>query len=106
MKPPVAQILGGPQLTLSQPSDIFANVSDESPLVTWQLELINNTTRRLSLLASGSGNLANAPIANLDTTMMRNGAYTLVLTAIDSGANKTIDAASVQIEGGLKLGDE
>ena len=105
LKPPVAQILGGPQLTLSQPTDIFANVSDESPLVTWQLELMNNTTRRLSLLASGSGNLANAPIANLDTTMMRNGAYTLVLTAIDSGANKTIDAASVQIEGGLKLGN-
>jgi len=105
LKPPVAQILGGPQLTLSKPTDIFVNVSDESPLVTWQLELMNNTTRRLSLLASGNGNLANAPIANLDTTMMRNGAYTLVLTAIDSGANKTIDAASVQIEGGLKLGN-
>lgn len=105
LKPPTAQILGGPHLTLSKPTTIFANVSDESPLVTWRLELMDNTTRRLTELASGSGNLANAPIANLDTTMMRNGAYTLVLTAIDSGAYQTIDAASVQIEGGLKLGN-
>jgi RHS repeat-associated protein len=105
LKPPMAQILGGPQLTLSQPTAIFANVSDESPLVTWRLELVDNTTRRLSMLAYGSGNLANAPIAILDTTMMRNGAYTLILTAIDSGANQTIDTASLQIEGGLKLGN-
>lgn len=105
IKAPIAQILGGPHFTLSEPTPIRANLLDEAPLLNWKLELIDDETRRSSTLATGSGNVAGTAIAQLDTTFLRNGAYTLLLTAVDSGANKTIDTASVQIEGALKLGN-
>ena len=105
IRAPIAQILGGPQFTLSEPTSIRAKLLDESPLLQWKLELIDDETRRSTTLATGTGNVAGAAIAQIDTTMLRNGAYTLLLTAVDSGANRTIDTASVQIEGGLKLGN-
>lgn len=105
IKAPIAQILGGPQFTLSEPTQILAKLIDESPLLQWKLELIDDETRRTNTLATGTGNVADAAIAQIDTTLLRNGAYTLLLTALDSGANKTIDTASVQIEGALKLGN-
>ncbi|MCY2984883.1 MAG: Ig-like domain-containing protein [Planctomycetota bacterium] len=105
IKAPIAQILGGPHFTLSEPTPIHVKLLDEAPLLNWRLELIDDETRRSSTLATGTGNVAGTAIAQLDTTVLRNGAYTLLLTAVDSGANKTIDTASVQIEGALKLGN-
>ncbi len=105
IKAPIAQILGGPHFTVSEPTPIRAKLQDESPLLNWKLELIDDETRRSSTLATGTGNVAGTAIAQLDTTLLRNGAYTLRLTAVDSGANEMIDTASVQIDGALKLGN-
>jgi RHS repeat-associated protein len=54
--------------------------------------------------ATGAGAVTNATLGTLDTTLLRNGIFDLVLTATDRFGASASDAVSLVVEGDMKVG--
>jgi YD repeat-containing protein len=86
---------------------VFGTVDDAGDPggVTWVLEYApTDGTVGWRTIASGSGEVADARLGTFDPTLLANGAYTLRLTATNSGGSSEA-TATVSVEGKLKLGN-
>ncbi len=102
---PIAKIANGPSFTITEPTDIQFSVSDsDSPNVSWSLTLIDNESNNEIPLRSGQIGPVSNGVYRLDSTLLRNSQYTLVLRATD-GQFDAVDSSSINIEGGLKMGN-
>lgn len=88
---------------LSAPVPVFITVDDPN-LAHWTLEVGKTGKDCWTTLATGFENVANETVADLDSTLLPNGMYTLRLTAFDLNDRGTRDEAMYVIEGIFKVG--
>jgi hypothetical protein len=86
--------------------DVIGTVDDpDDHLVSWTLDGRGEGSTTWSTVATGTAEVANAKLGQLDPTMLRNGEYTLRLSAFDQGGSATI-STFVRIDSErLKLGN-
>ena len=95
---------------LETPTDVVVTINDSAPTpgstsVDYTLELRAAEDQDFRTIASGTGEVANAAIAQLDPTLLANGVYTLRLTATDAGGNASIATQTFMVDTRLKLGN-
>ena len=84
---------------------VRASISDDSSGLTWTVRAVPNEGGESRLIASGSGPVDNAVIAQFDPTLLRNGSWSIEVTAVDGGGHTTTQSTVVEVEGALKLGN-
>jgi RHS repeat-associated protein len=91
--------------TVAGTTNVVGTVDDpDNHLVAWKLEASADGAT-WSPVANGTSEVANAVLGVLDPTTLRNGAYTLRLTAFDQGGSSQTQT-TVNIDSAhLKLGD-
>ncbi len=105
-----------PQVTLlspatgdrpQMPTDILGSVTDDSSTgLMWNLSLAEvGSADSPRQIASGLGPFTADVIGLFDPTMLRDGAYEITLSAIDSGNNTASDTKIVDVKTDLKLGN-
>ncbi|MEM9828038.1 MAG: putative Ig domain-containing protein [Planctomycetota bacterium] len=105
-----------PQVTLISPQsgdaplspvDIVGTVSDDIAAgLFWTLTIqALDSSAAPRILTRGQGPVTAAPLELLDPTNLRDGAYTLTLSAIDAGGNTASDSETIDIKTDLKLGN-
>ncbi len=104
-----------PEITINSPEDggittgfidINISVYDDN-LTDWVLYYFNSDDQfadASGILAVGNNNIDNETVAELDTSLLRNGVYVIVLEATDINGFKSSVAHSIFLEGDLKLG--
>ena len=105
--------LFAPAIDIHSPDDggiatgfIDINISvEDANLSQWQLSYrgTGDDTSRTELV-SGSNNINQQIVSSFDTSLLRNGAYVLILEAIDNFGQASSVAHSIFIEGDLKIG--
>ena len=91
-------------LRLTAPGEVVATVSADD-LLYWNLHLVAGEPGAVPiLLATGTDSVAEQPIGEIDPTLMTNGAYRLVLEAVDDGGNLAIAERAFHVDGAMKLG--
>ena len=86
-------------------TDIYATINDETSLAYYRLEYKLNGTDEYHELATGTESVECTKIGELDTTLLINGSYTLRITAVDNGGNRTFVERIVNVTGDLKVGN-
>ena len=106
---PVVEILApGDGTVLEMPTDVLVTIDDPDPgstSIDYTLELRAAEDDDFRIIASGSGEITNTAIAQLDPTLLANGVYTLRLTAADGSGNTTIATQTFTVDTRLKLGN-
>ncbi len=91
---------------ITKPTAIKGTISDDTA-VTWAVTLYDSYNPQ-----SGSGNIAwqhsgtgevTDTLATLDSMLMVNGAYTLVVKVTDAGGNTTEQVKNIIVDGNMKL---
>ena len=106
----------GDKAAITAPTNIVGTVKDpNNQLISWSLDYSalgegnwKNITEQVYTPPNFLPNVGDptpAVLGQFDTTMLRNGAYVLRLTAIDIGGNESIVERVVNVEGKLKLGN-
>ncbi|MEM7785178.1 MAG: RHS repeat-associated core domain-containing protein [Planctomycetota bacterium] len=90
--------------SITAPTDIIGTVLDDT-LVSYRLLLAEFGTRDFREIASGTENIDNGVLGQLDPTLLQNASYVLRLEAFDAGGNGNVIEQSVEIIGDLKLGN-
>jgi RHS repeat-associated protein len=103
-----------PTLDISSPADgqIITEASsvvvtvDDINLAAYELTMWPaNRPQNPQLLAQGTQNITNMPIATIDTSMLVNGQYILNLKASDVNGNTSSVGTSFIVDGNLKVGN-
>ena len=90
--------------SITAPTDIIGTVFDDT-LVSYRLLLGDFATRNFNEIASGTENVDNDVLGQLDPSLLPNGSYILRLEAFDAGGNGNVIEQAVEITGELKLGN-
>ena len=90
---------------LKTKTDIIGTVKDETSLAYYTLEYKLNGTDDYVEIAKGYESIENGKVGELDTTMLMNGSYTLKLTAVDNGGNRSTTERIINVTGNLKVGN-
>jgi len=103
--PPVISLAApGDGARITAPVDVIASASDASPL-TWRALLRPRSAGVDTVVASGSGPLADAPVYRFDPTLRLNGLYRLVFEATDANGQVAREQAVVRADGDMKVGN-
>jgi YD repeat-containing protein len=103
----------GPVLAITSPADggtvtaitdIIGTVNDDT-LVSYRILLGDFATRNFREIASGTENVNDGVLGQIDPTLLVNDTYILRLEAIDAGGNRTALEQTVNLDGALKLGE-
>ncbi len=89
---------------VTQPSAILGTVSDGSWVLEQRFGGRDDVQTGWSVMASGTGAVGGTTIATFDPTLLRNGIYTLRLSAANS-AGSTSTSVSLSVSGRMKVGD-
>ena len=90
--------------SITAPTDIIGSVMDDT-LVSYRLLLGDFETRNFKEIATGTENVDNGVLGQIDPTLLRNGSYILRLEAFDAGGNGSVIEQAVEVTGDLKLGN-
>ena len=102
---PVIAIISPEQdAVLTDKTDIIGTVTDNKELDYYTLEYAEEGSDEYQLLTKSEEQIENGVLGTLDTTMLRNGRYTIKLTAMDKGGNGVYAMINVIVEGNLKVG--
>ena len=102
--PVVSIVTPGDGDSITAVTDIIGSVQDDT-LVSYRLLLAEFGTRDFTEIGSGTENVDNDVLGQLDPTLLQNGSYVLRLEAFDAGGNGNVIEQSVEITGDLKLGN-
>ena len=88
-------------------TEIFGTVNDDVPEdVRWSLSIRNNETGvTTSIVKDQYGAVEAGLLGKVDATLLVAGAYTLILSATDSGSRTRSDSAQVEVTEDFKLGN-
>ncbi|MBC7817980.1 MAG: hypothetical protein IAG10_13900, partial [Planctomycetaceae bacterium] len=91
---------------ITEPLDILGTVDDEeeNDLETYVLTATPVGGGPTVQLATGTIEVLNQRLGQLDTTLLANGVYTVTLTATDEAGNSASASRTVDVRGNLKLG--
>lgn len=84
--------------------DIVGTVFDEN-LAEYNLYISEAGKSSWQKISSGKENVGNSNLGKLDTTLLNNGQYDLVLQAIDVNGETASTNVTISIEGDLKVGN-
>ncbi|MCR9202079.1 MAG: putative Ig domain-containing protein [Planctomycetaceae bacterium] len=108
-RPPVIELLTpAAGETIKEPTSLVATIQDAESLsadVTWSVTLQHSEGGRTHVLNQSTGEVTEASIGYIDTTILDNGQYTLVVAATDGDGNTSTVSRVIQIDGRLKLGN-
>jgi fibro-slime domain-containing protein/RHS repeat-associated protein len=105
--------VNAPTLALTGPADgvtvttvtaVTGTVTD-SNLASWTLDIAPLRGGSFRVLATGTSQVTNGLLGQLDPTVLANGPYTLRLTARDTGGKVSTIQRVVNVVGDLKLGN-
>ena len=86
-------------------TDIIGTVKDETSLAYYTLEYKLNGTDDYVEIAKGYESIDSGKVGELDTSLLMNGSYTLRLTAVDNGGNRSRTERTINVTGNLKVGN-
>ena len=88
-------------------ADVFGSVTDDVPEdVRWSLSIRGNDTGVITpIVTDAFGSVDNEVLGQVDATLLAAGAYTLTLTATDSGGRTRTDSVQVDVTEDYKLGN-
>ncbi len=89
---------------VTAPTDIFGTVTDDN-LDFYTLSVAPVGTDEFVEVFRGESNIADGDIGDFDPTLLQNDAYTLRLEAVDETGNVNAIEQTVNVAGGLKLGN-
>nr|MCR5235239.1 cellulose binding domain-containing protein [Lachnospiraceae bacterium] len=91
--------------TVSEPSDVTADISDKEGLISYRAEY--RAVKKGSdyvLLSEGTEPVSRGKVGCLDTTILADGIYEIRITATDIGGHVATKTREVKVEAGLKAG--
>ncbi|WP_017327146.1 putative Ig domain-containing protein [Synechococcus sp. PCC 7336] len=89
---------------VTAPTDIFGTVTDDN-LDFYTLSVAPVGTDEFVEVFRGESNIADGDLGDFDPTLLQNDAYTLRLEAVDETGNVNAIEQTVNVAGGLKLGN-
>ncbi len=89
---------------VTAPTDIFGTVTDDN-LDFYTLSIAPVGTNEFVEIFRGESNIADGDLGDFDPTLLQNDAYTLRLEAVDETGNVNAIEQTVNVAGGLKLGN-
>lgn len=90
---------------LKTETEIMATISDNNGIAYYTLDYRMEGSDTYTELASGTEPVENIVSGTLDTTLLQNGRYTVRLTVVDNGGNRTRTERAFYVEGNLKVGN-
>jgi RHS repeat-associated protein len=88
---------------VTAPTPIMGEVSGAG-IARWTLSLLDKATNAITPIAEGHEAAGPGMLATLDTTLLTNGYYAVLLQAWDASGNTALDSRTVLIDGQMKLG--
>ncbi len=88
---------------ITAPVDISFNVNDPN-LVHYDVALYSSRQAQPTILLEGQTSNGEAQTVTVDPTLLLNGQYKLQLTALDTNGQSSATAASLIVEGNMKVG--
>ncbi len=92
---------------ITVPTDIKGTIKDDD-LDSYRVELISSETGKVLLLKAddsvNDANINNGVLAHIDTTLLANGFYDIVITATDNN-NEARVTRRIEVSGNFKLGN-
>jgi RHS repeat-associated protein len=92
------------QGVITAPVDIVGTVTDDRPGVTYTISVAPADGSAPAKQIASGGEVIAGVLGQFDPTMLANGSYNLIVTAVDDGGNVTTVTREVEVEGNLKLG--
>ncbi len=89
---------------VTAPIDVVATIESEA-LESWTLSYQFAGEGQPVVLATGTGSVTNATLAQFDPTLLLNGLYDIVLTGRDIVGQSVSGKVSVVVEGDIKIGN-
>ncbi|MCP4657328.1 MAG: RHS repeat protein, partial [bacterium] len=89
---------------VTAPTDVVATIEGEA-IDSWTLSYQFAGEGQPVVLATGTGSVTNATLAQFDPTLLLNGLYDIVLTARDIAGQSASKKISVSVEGNMKVGN-
>ncbi|MCP4548057.1 MAG: RHS repeat-associated core domain-containing protein, partial [bacterium] len=89
---------------VTEPIDVVATIESEA-LDSWTLSYQFVGEGQPVVLATGTGSVSNATLAQFDPTLLLNGLYDIVLTGRDIAGQSVSGKISVSVEGNMKIGN-
>jgi len=89
---------------VTSPVDIIGTVSDTN-LFEYTLAYAPAGTNSFTVFARGNRPVTAGVLGRLDPTLMRNGVYDIILTAVDANGNTTSYSTRYRVTGDLKVGN-
>ncbi|WP_017327378.1 DUF6531 domain-containing protein [Synechococcus sp. PCC 7336] len=103
--PPMVELVAEQfEAFITAPTDIFGTVTDDN-LDFYTLSVAPVGTDEFVEIFRGESNIADGDLGDFDPTLLQNDAYTLRLEAVDETGNVNAIEQTVNVVGGLKLGN-
>jgi RHS repeat-associated protein len=89
---------------VTAPVDIIGSVTDAN-LFEYTLAYAPAGTTAATVFARGNRSISSGVLGRLDPSLMKNGIYDIVLTAVDARGNTTVQTTRYRVTGDLKVGN-
>ncbi len=103
--PPTASLTSpAANATVTEPVEVLGSAADGN-FLKYELAYAPAGETDFTTIVTSTAPVTNGPLGRFDPTLLINDLYTLRLTVSDTGGNQYVDEATVQVDGGLKVGN-